>query len=164
MLNKLLGCNFTIKSVHQSKSEERKSTPKILNLNLEVNNLPVTIYWNFDSPVCKWYFTVFGEKKMAAVDIFRDILIVLPNDTPHLWFQVLRTSILGTFQHWKGIFINGFSYISNRLYYGFDVAQTNFYLAVVNNDVQFIKGMSAEDALFVTEIQLKIIEDLEKNG
>lgn len=164
LIKKLIGENIKIISAHQSKSEKRTNTPEILNLNLEVNSMPVTIYWNFDSPICEWYFTVFGEKKSASVDIFRDTLIVLPNDSPHLGFEVLRTSLVATIQHWKGVIINGLFYLQNKLYYGFDLAQTNFYMAIVHNDTKNINGMSAKDALYVTEIQLKIVENLEKNG
>lgn len=151
------GDTITIKNVFQSKSETRASTPLVINLNLECNHIPVTIYWNFDSPICEWYFTIFGDQKSATVDLFRDILIVLPNDSPHLGPQVMKTSILTTFQHWKGIVVNGFSYIQNKLYYGFDILQKNFYKAIVENNYEHTTGISAEDGLFVTQIQNDIV-------
>jgi len=163
LVRKFTNGEIKIRSVFQSKSKTRESTPEVINLNLEANNIPVTIYWNFDSPICEWYFTILGEKKSATVDLFRDILLILPNDAPHLGYQVMRTSVLTTIQHWKGILINGFSYLQNKLYYGFDIVQLNFYQAIMENDLNYIKGMSAEDGLYITEIQNKIVNELKLN-
>lgn len=152
-----------IKSAFQHISDIRKSTPQIINLNLQANQIPVTVYWNFDSPVCEWYFTILGDKKLVTVDLFRDIIITLPNDSPHLGMQVMRTSVLITIQHWMGVFKNGFLYIQNKLYYGFDIVQHNFYKAITENDLRYVRGMSGEDGLQVTEIQHKIVHEILKN-
>ena len=164
LTRKITGDELRIKSVYRSRSRLRSATPEILNLNLESGNIPVTVYWNFDSPVCEWQFIIIGEKKMAAVDLFRDILILLPNDTPHLGYQVMRTSILSAFQHWKGVAVNGLSYLQNKLNYGFDISQQNFHRAVTSGDVSHIQGMSGEDGLCVTEIQNEIVRQLDANG
>ncbi len=155
------GDDVCIKSAYRHRSMERRATPKIINLNLESGGVPITIYWNFDSPVCEWYFTVFGEDRVATIDLFRDILLVLPNDAPHLGYQVMRTSVLSTIQHWKGVAVNGVDYLRNRLYYGFDIAQRNFHRAVTEGDVRHIDGMSGADGVWVTRLQHAILQRLD---
>lgn len=160
LIRKFTGHDIVVRNAYQSRSPTRAATPRELTLNLDAGDVPVTVYWNFDSPVCEWYFAVLGETRLAVVDLFRDILVVLPNDAPHLGYQVMRTSVLSTLQHWKGVAVNGLSYLRSSLYYGFDIAQQNFHAAVASGDASHIRGMSGEDGLFVTEIQNRIVTRL----
>ena len=59
---------------------------------------PISLRCNFESPVSEWYLMVFGEKRLAIVDVFRDIYISLPNDGSHDTLRVLRTSATATAQ------------------------------------------------------------------
>lgn len=164
LARKFTGHDVAIRSAYRCRSTTRAATPKLLSLNLQAGDIPVTIYWNFDSPVCEWHFALLGDARLAVVDLFRDILIVLPVDAPHLGYEVMRTSILATFQHWRGVAVNGWSYLRNRLYYGFDIAQRNFHRAVTTGDARHIAGMSGEDGLVVTAIQNDVVARLGSDG
>lgn len=158
LLNKYAGKDLILKNVFCNKSKIKDSTPQSLSIELVSNNIPISIYLNFESPICEWYFCVIGEKSMAVVDLFRDILIVLPNDGQHLGKEVMTTSILTTWQHWNGVVTNGFAYLIKKLFYGFTATHKNFYDAILNKKQSCLKGMSAEDGLNVNIIQHLVVK------
>jgi len=80
----------------------------------------VTIYCNYQSPVCAWYLIIFGVKKLAIYDLFRDIYISVPHDGLHLAKNVLSNSLNLTLQHWVGSITNGVKMLSGNLLYGHD--------------------------------------------
>ena len=145
-----------IKDVSCRKSLNKKNTPQILDINLEVNGTPGTVYSNFESPICEWYFIVFGEKNYAMVDLFRDIITVLPDDGQHLMKEVFTSSFLATFHHWRGFISNGFRYVRHRLHYGMDVTHDNFYRAVVHGDNAALHNMNGVDGLAVNRAQHEV--------
>jgi len=146
-----------IKNVFTTKSSTKENTPFTINVDFTANGIPGSLYSNFESPICEWSFTIVGSKQMASVDLFRDILTVLPNDGQHLMKEVFRTSFKATFDHWFGFFSSGFKYIRHQLHYGVDVTQGMFYDAVINNDSSLMINMSAQDGLIVNEIQHSVV-------
>jgi len=158
LLKKFSGGKLSVNNVYIHKSNIKENTPQLININLMANNIPASIYINFESPICEWYFTIVGTKQIAVIDMFRDILILLPSDGQHLMKEVFITSVLTTFYHWKGVFFNGIKYILKKLYYGFDITHGNFYKAIINNDQSYIKFMTGEDGLDVNKIQFTIID------
>ena len=158
LLRKFAGLQIKIENVFCNKSKIKKSTPKSLTIEANSNNIPISIYLNFESPICEWYFTVVGEKKMAIVDLFRDILILLPNDGQHLGKEVMTTSVLSTWQHWKGVILNGFLYSIGKLFYGFIETQRNFYNAIIKKDSKCLANMSAHDGLMVNSMQHLVVQ------
>lgn len=118
---------------------------------------PISLHLNFESPLSEWHFCVFGEKRLAIVDVFRDIYISLPNDGRHESYTVLRTSLLASGQHlWRTV-TRGLLHVSGRLEYG-------------NHEVfaRFLRGIDApadpedpigpESALAVLRLQHQILE------
>src|SRR4051812_11239784 len=81
---------------------------------------PITLSCNFESPVSEWHLMVFGEKRLAIVDVFRDIYLSMPNDGEHDTGRVLRTSIAATGQHWYQHFVSGIPHLRGKLAYGND--------------------------------------------
>lgn len=157
LLRKFAGSNIEINNVYCNKSKNKKSTPKSLTIEASSKEIPISIYLNFESPICEWYLMVVGEKKMAIVDLFRDILILLPNDGQHLGKEVMTTSISATWQHWKGVLVNGFLYSIGKLFYGFTKTHDNFYEAIINKDNTKLVNMAGEDGLFVNRLQHLIL-------
>jgi scyllo-inositol 2-dehydrogenase (NADP+) len=162
LVKKVAKGNIKLKNVFVEKSELKPRTPKIINLSLDVGDLPITIYLNFESPICEWYFCVFGEKNFACVDLFRDIFIMLPNDRQHLGKEVFRTSILASLQHWRGVLSNGLRYSTGRLLWGFDVAHEKFYKAIVSGRMNTLDGIRGLEGLKVNRMQYEVIHFKDK--
>jgi scyllo-inositol 2-dehydrogenase (NADP+) len=158
LLRRFAKGELVIKDVAAVKSRSKENTPQILNVEVDANGIPATIYSNFESPICEWYFIVFGERRYAMVDMFRDILTVLPNDGQHLMKEVFTTSFLASMQHWKGFISNGFKYVRHRLHYGMDQTHENFYQAIVRQDSSPLDNMSGADGLAVNIAQRAVCQ------
>src|SRR5262249_12124122 len=59
--------------------------PQVQQLNARFDHPTVwaQLTMNFNSPLSEWQFTLVGTRQLIAVDIFRDISILLPNDGSH---------------------------------------------------------------------------------
>ena len=86
----------------------------------ESADYPIKLACNFESPVSEWYLMVFGSRRLAIVDIFRDIYISLPNDGQHGTGEVLRTSVQAIWQHVVQHITSGIPHLTGRLSYGND--------------------------------------------
>lgn len=119
--------------------------------------IPVTVNMNFEATVSEWHLTVYGEKYMGDIDIFRDIYIRLPNDGLHTTKTVLRTSVLATSQHWAQHFTSGIKHLTGKLRYGNDIIFEKFADAVLQD--RPLQEVGATDALSVLEMQHEIIQN-----
>jgi predicted dehydrogenase len=95
-------------------------TPILMNAMMTAGGIPAQMSINFNAPVCEWMFVVSGSKKLACYDFFRDILSIVPSDNTHLAGDILRTSMVSTFNHWKGFITNGVRLVTGNLHYGVD--------------------------------------------
>ena len=118
--------------------------------------IPVMLHLNFEATLSEWHVTVYGEKAMGDIDIFRDIYIHLPNDGLHTSATVIRTSLFATLQHWTQHFTSGFKHIAGRLRFGNDIVFDQFAEAVFSGLPP--KGMNAMDALTVLKMQHEILQ------
>ncbi|HUI06889.1 MAG TPA: Gfo/Idh/MocA family oxidoreductase [Verrucomicrobiae bacterium] len=157
LLRRFGGGDVTVKDVTVVGSTTGKNTPQVLNVAVEVNGLPGTVYCNFESPICEWLFIVFGTRRCGVVDMFRDILTVLPNDGRHLMKEVFTSSFLATAQHWRGFIANGFRYVRHRLHYGTDVTHANFHQAITTGDQRVLWNMTGQDGLKVNATQHAVV-------
>ena len=73
---------------------------------------------NFRSPLSEWQLLVVGTKRLIAVDIFRDISVLLPNDEGHTPATILRTTYRGVGDHLAGVLRSGIGHVTGRLLYG----------------------------------------------
>jgi len=55
---------------------------------------------------------------MVAVDIFRDISVLLPNDDAHTAGSILRTTVRGVGEHLAGVVRSGTGHMTGSLLYG----------------------------------------------
>ncbi|MBU1167484.1 Gfo/Idh/MocA family oxidoreductase [Patescibacteria group bacterium] len=125
--------------------DKNVNTPDLLSVNLKAGKIPTNLFINFNAPICEWFFTVSGSKKLAIYDFFRDILITIPNDKLHLAKNVLSNSFHFTWQHWIGTFTNGIKMLSGNLLYGHDIVVSDFIKAIETNKKP--EGISGEDGL-----------------
>ena len=122
---------------------------------------PVSLHCNFESPVSEWYLMVFGETRLAIVDVFRDIYISLPNDGTHDTARVLRTSLAATAQHWWQHVTSGIPHLTGRLMYGNDEVFRRFGQAI-GGAVSELEPICGARALAVLKLQHDIISRQEK--
>jgi predicted dehydrogenase len=122
---------------------------------------PITLSCNFESPVSEWHLMVFGEKRLAIVDVFRDIYLSLPNDGTHDTKTVLRTSISATAQHWCQHFTSGIPHLRGKLLYGNDEVFDRFARAA-RGDAGALAPISAAAALEILKLQHKIVDTHER--
>lgn len=120
-------------------------------------NVPITLSCNFESPVSEWHLMVFGTKRLAIVDVFRDIYLSLPNDGTHDTRSVLRTSAAATSQHWLQHVSSGIPHLRGKLLYGNDEVFDRFARAA-GGETQALAPISAEAAMDVLKLQHSIIE------
>jgi scyllo-inositol 2-dehydrogenase (NADP+) len=165
LLRRFAGDPVGIKSTYYvPSSSPNRTTPHILNVELDCGALPASIHLDFESPICEWFFAVLGDAGVGYVDLFRDIYSFLPNDGQHLMREVLTTSRLATLQHWRGFVQNGWSYVRRSLLYGFDVIYENFLNAIEANDATAVSAHSGESGLSVNELQKDTVERVAEQG
>jgi scyllo-inositol 2-dehydrogenase (NADP+) len=119
---------------------------------------PMRLACNFESPVSEWYLMILGEKRLGIIDVFRDIYLSLPNDGVHGTRQVIRTSLVATFQHWLQHVTSGIPYLAGRLFYGNDEVFARF-AASIGGDVHALGPIGPTSALDTLRLQHAIIND-----
>jgi scyllo-inositol 2-dehydrogenase (NADP+) len=117
---------------------------------------PISLHCNFESPVSEWYLMVFGGKRLAVVDIFRDIYISLPNDEQHSTMKVLRTSLNATCQHlWQHV-VSGIPHLTGRLMYGNEEVFARF-AGASRGHSDSILPIDGNSALAILRLQHEIV-------
>ena len=122
---------------------------------------PITLSCNFESSLSEWHLAVHGEKAVAIVDIFRDIYLRLPNDGGHATFEVLRTSVSATAQHWWQHLTSGVPHLAGKLRYGNDEVFGRFGRAI-RGDSRALDPINAVMAQRILALQHAIISNREK--
>lgn len=125
------------------------SPPQVRHLDVRFDHPSVwtQLTMNFDSPLSEWQFVLVGTRKLVAVDIFRDISILLPNDGSHSAGRILRTSWRGIGDHLAGVVRSGVGVLSRRLLYGNETVVRRF-LDAVEGQREAV-GITGRDGLAV---------------
>ena len=63
-----------------------------LSVTFEHESIWAQLSMSFGASVSEWQFVVVGDEAVAALDVFRDILVVIPNDRSHRAREILRSS------------------------------------------------------------------------
>ncbi len=143
-------------------SRRKPATPHLVTAHLDTDLAPAFLYCSFESSVSEWYFILICEKAVAIIDIFRDLLIVAPQDGTHLAPDMMRTSLVGTWQHWLGVARSGSRYFAKRLSYGMDEVVRRF-LDGVDTGAEPL-GVGLTDALEVLRLQQEIVDRTQGPG
>jgi len=136
-------------------SRRKPATPHLVTAHLDTELAPAFLYCSFESSVSEWYFMLICEKAVAVIDIFRDLLIVSPQDGTHLAHDMMRTSLAGTWQHWLGVVRSGSRHVAKRLSYGMDEVVKRFLDGVETGDEP--EGVGLTDALEVLRLQQEVV-------
>lgn len=116
-----------------------------------------TLSMGFRASVSEWQLVVIGERAVAALDIFRDILIVLPNDGGHRAREILRTSGALVGRHLGGVASSGARLLTRRLAYGNDAVVERFVDAVEGRRDR-LQHLTGEDGLAVVRCLEELLD------
>jgi predicted dehydrogenase len=101
------------------------------------------LHMNFAAALSEWQLLVLCDRATLVCDIFRDILVTLPDDGKHRPEQILRTSLVGALGHWRGVATSGLRYVAGRLDYGNAEVFRGFARAIENGAAP--SGISGAD-------------------
>jgi hypothetical protein len=119
-----------------------------LMATFEHERIWATLSMSFDAAVSEWQFLVVGEAGVAAFDIFRDVLVVVPNDGAHRAREILRTSAHLVAGHLGGVVGSGVRLLRGSLLYGNDEVVSRF-LDAVEGRRDRLAWIAAEDGVAV---------------
>lgn len=155
-LLRAFGGEIRLRSVGVSPSTTGRVTPAVLTAHLDAGGVPAVLYNNFEASVSEWQFAVYGTRKVGIIDVFRDVLVVLPNDGEHRAADVMRTSLAGIASHVAGVIGSGLRMVTGQLLYGNEEVVRRFLDAVETGVAP--EGISSEDGLAVLELQHALID------
>lgn len=116
-----------------------------------------TLSMGFRASVSEWQLVVVGERGVAALDVFRDVLIVLPNDGGHRAREILRTTAAMVGGHLGGVASSGARLVSRRLAYGNDIVVERFVDAVEGRRDR-LRHLEGEDGLAVVRCLEELLD------
>lgn len=102
-----------------------------------------TLDMTFAAALSEWQLLILCDRATLACDIFRDILVVLPDDGLHRPGQIMRSSLRATADHWTGVLASGLRFATGRLDYGNGEVFRRFAAALDTGVAP--AGISAED-------------------
>ena len=126
-----------------------------LGVTFEHESIWASLSMGFNASVSEWQLLVVGERGVAALDLFRDLLVVVPNDGSHRAREILRTSAAMVGRHAAGFASSGARLVARRLLYGNDEVIRRF-VDAVEGDADRLRWLSAEDGCVV----VSCIEDI----
>jgi scyllo-inositol 2-dehydrogenase (NADP+) len=122
----------------------------------ERGSIWATLSMSFTAAVSEWQFLVVGDRAVAALDVFRDILVTIPNDGSHRAREILRSSGRVVGGHAAGVASSGLRLLTRRLVYGNDEVVRRFVDAVEGRPER-LRWMSGEDGLAVVACMEEIL-------
>jgi len=81
---------------------------------------------NFQAALSEWHIVVMGTKGVGIVDIFRDILVTMPNDGLHRAREIIVSSKSLITTHLWGFLESGLLLTRGNLFYGADHVWKHF--------------------------------------
>ena len=120
------------------------------------NGLTGSVYMTFVSALSEWQFMVFGTQRTVMVDVFRDILIEIPDDKGHLSADVMRTTLNAVGTHLRGVVTSGVRHVTNKLDYGNQEVVRRMY-ASITQDIP-LKAISGDDGRHVVAVMEQITQ------
>lgn len=137
-----------------------RHTPVSVGAQLIGGAVPGRIDMHFEAPVSEWHVMVVGSRRLAIIDIFRDILVTLPNDGEHSARDILRTSAEAGVRHLVGAITSGVLHASGRLAYGNDEVMRRFVSSCRNRADP--ASMSGTDGAAVVALQHAVLNLAER--
>lgn len=113
---------------------DRQHTPLSVSASYAAGGMPIRLSMNFNASVSEWHIAVMGTKGVGIVDLFRDILVVAPNDGLHRAREILMTSGSTVATHLKGFIQSGVLLARGKLFYGADVVWEKFLAEILRHE------------------------------
>jgi scyllo-inositol 2-dehydrogenase (NADP+) len=135
------------------------STPAVVQAEFAAGDIPATLFMNFEAPISEWHLMVFAEQGALIIDIFRDILVVVPSDRRHEAADVVRSSLAILIGHGAGFVRSGLGFLSGRLLYGNDEVVNRFFDAVEGKHLA--DGIDADTGLEILRLQHAILDHVQ---
>ncbi len=134
----------------------RQQTPLSVTAHYATGPIPIRLGMNFNASLSEWHIAVMGSKAIGIVDVFRDILVTMPNDGQHRAREILASSasVIGT--HSWGFIKSGVRLLRGDLFYGTDIVWNRFVGEV--SGVSPAEEISAARGRRVVERQHEIME------
>jgi predicted dehydrogenase len=147
LLRRILGGRLELRAL-----DARLDGTEIRDLlaTFEHDSIWATLAMSFTASVSEWQFVVVGDRSVAALDVFRDILIVVPNDGSHRAREILRSSTRAAGGHAAGVVSSGVRLAGRRLDYGNEEVIRRFVDAASGVPGQ-LDWISGEDGCAVVE-------------
>lgn len=155
LVRRLLGPDTELIRSELIPSRTRRRTPAFASLHLQARGIHAALAMHFEAPVSEWHLAVIGSERMAVVDIFRDVLVVVRNDGRHAATDILRTSTDALQSHLLGVLTSGLRLLAGRLAYGNDVVIARFAQSCRTGVAP--EGISAADGVRVVELQQQVL-------
>jgi scyllo-inositol 2-dehydrogenase (NADP+) len=154
LMRRFLGDDITVGDAAIVRRHGRH-TPVSVGAQLTGGTVPGRIDMHFEAPVSEWHLMVVGSRRLAIIDIFRDILVTLPNDGEHSARDILRTSAEAGVRHVVGAVTSGLLHASGRLAYGNDEVMRRFVTSCSNRADP--ARMSGADGAAVVALQHAVL-------
>jgi predicted dehydrogenase len=139
-----------------------KNTPSKARITLLSDNFPVFFALDFEAPICEWHITVQGAKGVANIDVFRDILMFVPNDGKHTAKDHLRTITCFMRDTLAGFVKTGFAHVAGTLSYGMSDVVKSFIQCLTTRTKPELY-ISGEFGIRIFNLLYDVVEMLEKN-
>jgi len=156
LVRSVVGTEPELELAHLVPSRTGGHTPAAIALVMKAGDVPVQISMNFEAPVSEWHLTVLGSRGLAVADVFRDVLLFVPNDREHLARHILTTTVSAVGSHLAGVAGSGMRLALGRLAYGNDVVMERFAEACRTRIPP--QGISARDGLEVVRLQRAVLD------
>jgi predicted dehydrogenase len=146
LTRRVLGGRLDVRSVD---ARLRDRHVRDITMSFEHETVWASISMSFEASLSEWQFVVVGRRAVAAFDVFRDVLVVVPNDHGHLGRDVLRTSGSLVARHLAGVATSGGRLVAKRLFYGNDELFDRFVEAVEGRPEALAWSTGADGAAVV---------------
>lgn len=150
------GAGVTVGDARVTASTEGRRTPNSVSVGFENGSVPARLDMRFEAPVSEWQLALLGSEALAVVDLFRDILVVVPNDGAHAARDILSNSAHALAGHIWGTAASGARMVFGRLDYGNDEVVRRFVEATRTGEAP--AGMGFEDGAAVVGLQHAVID------
>jgi predicted dehydrogenase len=115
-----------------------------------------TMTMSFNASIFEWQLVVVGSRAVAAFDLVRDLLVVVPNDGLHKGRDVLRSSSAMVLGHARGFVTSGWRFARRSLLYGNEQVVQRFVDAVEGRRER-IDWMTGEDGVAAVACEEEIL-------
>jgi predicted dehydrogenase len=136
-----------------------QNTPLSITGYYAAGNIPIHLSMNFNASLSEWHIAVLGSKSIGIVDVFRDILVVIPNDGLHRAREILSTSGSLLTTHVWGFLKSGLLLSRGNLFYGSEWVWDKFVKGI--EDDSSMREISVERGLRVVTLQHEIMRESE---